>query len=112
MGMPRGRALFNFKTDEENYAAVRAIDPATGERKWEFKMSDASYSGILTTASDLLFTGNSEGYFFALDARSGALLWRTSLGGNLIMGPMTYSVGGKQYVAAAAGNSLFVFALR
>jgi alcohol dehydrogenase (cytochrome c) len=111
-GMPRGRQPFNYRMDEEVYAAVRAIDPHTGEKKWEFKLSDATYSGILTTASDLLFTGVSEGYFFALDARSGALLWKAMLGGNIIMGPMSYSVAGKQYVAVAAGNSLFVYGLR
>jgi alcohol dehydrogenase (cytochrome c) len=111
-GMPRGRQPFNYRMEEELYAAVRALDPQTGERKWEFKLSDATYSGILTTASDLLFTGVSEGYFLALDARSGTLLWKAMLGGNIIMGPMSYAVAGKQYVAVAAGNSLFVYALR
>ena len=43
-------------------------------------MSDLTWAGILTTASDLLFTGGREGYFQALDARSGKLLWRASLG--------------------------------
>jgi alcohol dehydrogenase (cytochrome c) len=112
MGMPQSAQAFNFRMEEENYSAVRALDPHTGERKWEFKMSNATDSGILTTASDLLFTGNREGYFLALDARNGSFLWKTSLGGIVIMGPVTYSTGGKQYVAAAAGNSLFVFGLR
>ena len=111
-GMPGGRQFFNYRMEEEVYAAVRALDPATGDKKWEFKFSDASYSGILTTASDLLFTGVSDGNFLALDARSGALLWKVSLGGNILMGPMSYAVKGKQYVAVASGNSLSVFALR
>ena len=111
-GMPGGRQPFNYRMEEEVYAAVRALDPRTGERRWEFKLSDASYSGILTTASDLLFTGVSDGHFMALDARSGALLWKVSLGGNIIMGPISYAVKGKQYVAVAAGNSLSIFALR
>ncbi len=111
-GMPGGRQPFNYRMEEEVYAAVRALDPRTGERKWEFKFSDASYSGILTTASDLLFTGVSDGHFLALDARSGALLWKVSLGGNILMGPISYAVKSKQYVAVAAGNSLSVFSLR
>jgi alcohol dehydrogenase (cytochrome c) len=111
-GMPGGRQFFNYRMEEEVYAAVRALDPATGDKKWEFKFSDASYSGILTTASDLLFTGVSDGHFLALDARSGALLWKVSLGGNVLMGPISYAVKGKQYVAVAAGNSLSVFGLR
>jgi alcohol dehydrogenase (cytochrome c) len=102
----------HFRKDEEGYGAVRAIDPKTGEKKWEFKMADVTDAGILTTASDLLFSGGRDGYFFALDARDGALLWKTSLGAAVISGPMTYSVGGKQYVAVNAGNCLFTFALR
>jgi alcohol dehydrogenase (cytochrome c) len=102
----------NFRKEEEGYGAVRALDPQTGERKWEFKMTDVTEAGILTTASDLLFSGGREGYFYALDARTGALLWKTSLGAAVISSPMTYSVGGKQYVAVNAGNCLFTFALR
>ena len=98
--------------EEEVYAAIRALDPHTGAKAWEFKLSDATYSGILTTASDLLLTGSSEGYFFALDARTGALAWKTMLGGNVIMGPISYAVAGKQYIGVASGNSLFVFGLR
>ena len=89
-----------------------AIDPATGTRKWAFEMHDVTTSGILTTATDLLFTGGREGHFHALDARTGALLWKASLGGQIVNGPISYQVNGKQYVAAIAGNSLVAFALR
>jgi glucose dehydrogenase len=54
---------------------------------------------------------DAEGYFFALDARSGALLWKATVGGVVASGPMTYAVGGSQY-AVAAGSSLFTCALR
>ena len=117
-GMPKSLIPFdwspvpNFRKEEEGYGAVRAFDPQSGERKWEFKMADVTEAGILTTASDLLFSGGREGYFYALDARSGALLWKTSLGAAVISSPMTYSVGGKQYLAVNAGNCLFTFALR
>ena len=97
--------------DDDAYGAVRAIDPRTGERKWEFKMSGVTTAGLLTTASDLLFTGGRDGYFFALDARSGALLWKATVGGATNAAPISYSVGGKQYVAIASGGSLFAFAL-
>jgi len=43
----------HFRKDEEGYGAVRAIDPKTGDTKWEFKMADVTDAGILTTASDL-----------------------------------------------------------
>ncbi len=99
------------RSDEDGYGVVRAIDPQTGEKKWEFKMNDVTASGILTTASDLLFTGGREGYFQALDARTGKLLWRTNAGGDIAMGPMTYQINGKQYVVFSAGSSLFSYAL-
>jgi alcohol dehydrogenase (cytochrome c) len=75
-------------------------------------MNDITWGGVLTTASDLVFSGGKEGYFLALHARTGELLWKVSLGGQINSGPMTYSVNGKQYVAIGAGTSLFAFALR
>jgi glucose dehydrogenase len=74
-------------------------------------MNDMTASGILTTASDLLFTGGRENFFQALDARTGQLIWRTNAGGDIAMGPMTYQVNGKQYVLFSAGSSMFSYAL-
>jgi alcohol dehydrogenase (cytochrome c) len=99
------------KSDDQGHGIIRAIDPQTGEKKWDFKMDEVTTSGILTTASDLLFTGGREG-FQALDARTGKLLWRVTVGGEISMGPMTYQVNGKQYVAFSAASSLFVYALK
>jgi alcohol dehydrogenase (cytochrome c) len=115
--MPRGVIPFapgptSQRKEEEGYGAVRAIDPKTGERKWEFKMADVTDAGILTTATDLLFSGGREGYFYALDARTGELLWRAVVGGQVAAGPMSYAINGRQYIAIAAGNSLFAFALK
>jgi alcohol dehydrogenase (cytochrome c) len=106
------QAKINTRKDNEGYGAVRAIDPGTGERKWEYKMNDVTDAGILTTASDLLFSGGREGYFYALDARDGELLWRASLGGAIASGPMSYAVNGRQYVAISAGSALFAYALK
>ena len=105
---PRGGAR-----GEELYSAVRAIDPKTGEKKWDYKMvSPSTDAGVLTTASDILFSGGRDGSFYALDARDGKLLWQTNLGPTVMAGPMTYSVAGKQYVSVMAGNALFTFGLR
>jgi alcohol dehydrogenase (cytochrome c) len=116
-GFPRSNIPFfrnmqNFRKENEGHGAIRAIDPNTGALKWEFKMNDVTDAGILTTASDIVFTGGREGYFLALDAKTGALLWKAAVGGAIVAGPITYSVEGKQYVSAAAGNALFTFALR
>jgi alcohol dehydrogenase (cytochrome c) len=102
----------NLTTEAMGRGAVLALDIRTGEKKWEFKMHDVTDAGILTTASDLLFTGGREGYFQALDARTGALLWKASVGGSVSAAPITYRLDGKQYVAIAAGHALFVYGLR
>jgi len=110
-GGAAGRTPVGYRTEDEGYGAVRAIDPKTGEKKWDFKMVDYTESGVLTTASDLLFAGGREGHFFALDARTGELLWKTNLGGTVANGPITFAADGKQYVAVAAEGALYVFGL-
>ena len=95
----------------EGGAVTETVDPSTGEAKWKFRMTDVTDTGIVTTASDLLITGGREGYLQIMDARNGTLLWKTNLGAQMLNNPITYAVNGKQYIAAAAGLSLFVFAL-
>jgi alcohol dehydrogenase (cytochrome c) len=102
----------NTWTDAAGNGAVIAIDPHTGQRKWTFKHFDVTDSGILTTASDLLFTGGREGHFYAFDARTGAELWKASLGGQIANGPITFAIDGRQYISVISGNSLVTFALR
>jgi alcohol dehydrogenase (cytochrome c) len=102
----------NQRKEDEGYSAIRAIDPKTGQQKWEFKMLDVTDAGILTTATDLLFSGGREGYFYALDGRNGDLLWKANVGGAVASGPISYSVNGKQFIAVSAGSSLLVYALK
>jgi alcohol dehydrogenase (cytochrome c) len=105
---PRGGARGN-----DEYGAVRAIDPKTGEKKWDFRQNAPSTeAGVMTTASNVLFSGGRDGAFYALDARDGKLLWQTNLGPSVAAGPMSYMVNGKQFVSIAVGNSLFTFGLR
>jgi alcohol dehydrogenase (cytochrome c) len=107
-----GPGAVNQRLPEEGFGAIQAFDPKSGELKWQFKMADVTDSGVLTTATDLLFAGGREGYFFALDAKTGEQLWRASVGGQVSAGPMSYSVSGRQFVSIAAGSALFVYALR
>jgi alcohol dehydrogenase (cytochrome c) len=104
--------VFTNGTETNGTGTVSAIDPRTGTTKWRFELTNVSNSGVMTTATDLLFGGSREGYFYALNARTGAELWRTNLGGHVNAAPMTYEVGGNQFVAIAAGQALFVFGLR
>jgi alcohol dehydrogenase (cytochrome c) len=107
----KGSPINNF-VGKTGYGALVAIDPATGQKKWSHQSVDVTTSGILTTATDVLFTGGREGTFMAMDAADGTVLWKAALGGQIVMGPITFEVDGKQYVAASAGNLLSAFALR
>jgi len=105
------RGPINNWTDAAGHGEVLAIDPNTGDAKWRYRMTDVTDTGVLTTASDLLITGGREGYLQVLDARTGVLLWKASLGAQMVNNSITYSVNGKQYVSAIAGLTLFTFAL-
>jgi alcohol dehydrogenase (cytochrome c) len=98
--------------DFKSYGALRARDPLTGERKWEFRYQSGSSSGVLTTASGLVFSGDSDGNIIAFDSRSGKDLWHYQLGAGLrSTGGTTYMVDGRQYLLTPAGNTLTAFAL-
>jgi len=90
---------------------MRAQSAALACASWSFPQFDVADAGLLATASDIIFTGGREGYFYALDARSGKVLWKASLGGAIVMAPVTYTVDGKQYVSVIAGNVLATFTL-
>ncbi len=94
------------------YGALRAIDPATGERKWEFKYLTPSTAGLLTTASGLVFTGDADGNVIALDSRNGKLLWRYQMGAPLHgTSATTYMIDGRQHVLVPAGTTLTAWSL-
>ena len=106
-----GSAYFPNDDAEPFYGALRALDPFTGTIKWEWKHPSPTWSGVLSTAGGVVFTGDAEGNFIALDAGSGKALWHFQCGASVYSSPMTYAVNGKQYVAVAAGSALFTFAL-
>jgi alcohol dehydrogenase (cytochrome c) len=106
------RGPINTWTDAVGNGAVLAMDPETGDVRWRLEQFDVTDAGMLTTATDLLFTGGREGYFHAIDARTGRVLWKASLGGQIVMAPITFEVDGRQYVSVIAGHTLVTFALR
>jgi alcohol dehydrogenase (cytochrome c) len=90
---------------------LRAIDPLTGKKAWEFKYSSPPWGGALSTAGSVVFAGDSEGNLIAFDARTGRDLWHIQLGAAIYSSPITYSLDGRQYVVVPAGGALFAFAL-
>jgi len=98
--------------DMRAFGALRAIDPATGERRWEFQYISPSTAGVLTTASGLVFSGDAEGNFLALDSHAGKLLWRFQMGSALHgTSPITYMLDGRQQLLVPAGGTLTAWAL-
>jgi alcohol dehydrogenase (cytochrome c) len=106
-----GSAYFPSDEAEPYRGFLKAIDPATGEIKWTFEHTSPTWSGVLATAGALVFTGDAEGNFIALDAASGKALWHFQMGGAVYAAPMAFAVDGKEYVAIAAGSAVYAFGL-
>ena len=96
---------------EKDWGAVRALDPRTGETRWEFKYFSAPWGGVLSTSGGLVFAGDIEGYFMAFDASMGKELWHLQTGSGIFASPMTYALDGKQYVVIPSGSALLALAL-
>lgn len=96
-----------------NQKFIRAIDIQTGRTVWSYAQTGKAqtYSGVLSTDGDLVFFGEDSGAFAALDARSGTPLWHFQANQDWKASPMTYMVGGRQYVAIASGLGFWAFAL-
>jgi alcohol dehydrogenase (cytochrome c) len=80
-----------------------AVDPLTGKRQWTYKSKYPLLASALATGGDLVFTGDPEGNFLAFDAKTGEKLWSFATGSGHRGSPITYSVGGRQYVAVPSG---------
>lgn len=107
----QGSFFRNEDVMEDWHGAVRALDPVSGKLQWEYKLFRAPWAGLLSTAGNLVFAGTEEGYFIALDARTGKEIWKRNLGGQIIAAPMSFGTASGQKIAVAAGTGLFVFQL-
>jgi alcohol dehydrogenase (cytochrome c) len=92
---------------------LRALDIETGRIVWEIPQvgSSNNYAGTLSTRGGLVFYGQSSGEFSAVDAKTGRHLWHFETQEAWKASPMTYMVGGRQFVAIAAGANILSFAL-
>ena len=97
--------------DPPRYGALRAIDPTTGERKWEIAYKDAGWAGVLATAGGVVFSADHEGNFFAADSMTGRKLYSFQTGAAIYAPPTSYQLDGRQYVVMPSGTNLTAFAL-
>jgi alcohol dehydrogenase (cytochrome c) len=86
---------------QESYLA--AFDPVTGKPQWSVPATTWLLASVLATAGDLVFSGDPEGNFFALDARSGKRLWSFPTGAGHRGSAIAYAIGGRQYIATPTG---------
>jgi len=100
-------------TEPGGQVVLRAIDPVTGKRAWEYPMTGSAkmWTGTVSTASGVLFSGDDDGHMLALEAKTGRHLWHFYVGDLMTASPITYEVDGRQYVAIAAGTNVFAFGL-
>jgi alcohol dehydrogenase (cytochrome c) len=105
---PKGEGLFlggTFTMDpwEQSHGSLTAFDAATGKQRWIYLSGAPMLAGVCTTSGGLVFTGEHGQDFLALDASTGEVLYRFNTGGPVAGGVVSYSVNGKQYVAAICG---------
>ena len=99
----------NFNLDKVgpggHLGGVKAWDPVKQKEVW-FNKDDLPYSGgMLTTKGNLAFHGDIRGWFKALDAKTGKVLWKFNAGSGISAAPMTYTLDGKQYIAVTSGRT-------
>ena len=112
---------FKVIPSEKQWGRLAAVNLDTGKIAWKFDTEQPLIGGVLATAGNLVFNGEGNGYFRAFDARTGKKLWEYQAGAGVNAPAVSYMVGGKQYVAVAAGgntqldykrgNTVVVFAL-
>ncbi len=106
---------------EEQFGNVVGVNIDTGKVVWKARTDQPMIGGVLSTAGNLVFAGEGNGWFKAYDAKTGKVLWQYQCGAGVNAPPTSYTVNGKQYIAVAAGgntqldfkrgNSVFVFSL-
>ena len=97
-------AGFNIKPLYDDHLGVlRAIDPATGEWKFEVRNRSPLWGGVMTTGGGLVFYGTPEGYLQAVDDTTGEVLWKFNTGSGIVGSPITWEQDGEQYVAVVSG---------
>jgi PQQ-dependent dehydrogenase (methanol/ethanol family) len=111
MDKPSLQSLYGITTrnqiapGSDKVGTVHAISVETGKTQWKYEQR-AGTSSLVATAGRLLFGGDANGRFRALDQDNGKVLWEVNLGSSVTGYPITYTANGRQYVAVSTGTSL------
>lgn len=117
-GWERGKSwlggTFRLTDESPNQRHIRGLDIQTGQTVWNYPQTGNSttYSGVLSTSGGLVFFGEDSGAFAALDATTGAPVWHFQANQEWKASPMTYMVGGRQFVSIGSGLGFWSFALQ
>src|SRR6266478_2590088 len=100
-------------TEQGGQVLLRALNPKTGERAWEYPMTGigSMWAGAVSSAGGVVFAGDDDGNVLALDAKTGKHLWNFNAGERLTASPIIYELDGKQYVAIASATAILNFGL-
>lgn len=88
---------------DDHIGALKALDPKTGEIKWEYHNPAPMWAGVLVTKGGLVFTGTPEGHLKAFDADTGEELWKFQTGSGVVSSPVTWEMDGEQYIGVTSG---------
>jgi len=93
----------NIYPDPDPRGYLKAIDPMTGQAKWQTGFKSPNWAGTLVTAGGLVFTGELTGEFIAVDVDNGTILWQFQTPSGIIGQPVTWESNGTQYVTVTSG---------
>ena len=100
-----------LEPESGNRGYLMAINPMSGQAKWEFPTKVPFWSGVMATAGGLVFTGAQTGEFMAFDSDSGKKVWQFQTGSGITGLPITWTKDGKQYITVTSGSATVYGAL-
>ncbi|RLA19882.1 MAG: quinonprotein alcohol dehydrogenase, partial [Gammaproteobacteria bacterium] len=103
---------FKVIPGEKQSGNVTAVNLNTGKIVWQHKTEKPMIGGVLATSGQLLFSGDAEGYFFALNSKTGKRLWEFQAGAGVNSAPMAFQLDGQLYIAVASGGNAQINAPR